>query len=298
MLNIIVENLMIVIVSDCSLGKRSALYAEEEAMHNDEEEFDAAPILEDLPSNEDAVIQFSLEEHGHRFRRQIRPENCGSHDIQNVLFVFDSSGSIGDRHYNRMKMAVAKLTPVFCRRVKFSLMTFSSKLNLEFCFNCFENTYSGRLAAANAIKAAKYQKGMTYTGEAARCICQDLLTTNCGISSNPSCTDVVFITDGQSNGRLNVCNEIKCLHRKRGINTYSIGIGNFKRFERELDCIDDGKDRLSAFEFASFDAFERAIDEVIRRLAALIPTNPLSCAALYGPSSIPIDPNAGIPLGR
>ena len=107
---------------------------------------------------------------------------------------------------------------------------------------------------------------------------------------------MVFITDGRSTGRLKVCNEIKCLHRKRGVNTYSIGIGN--RFRQELDCIDDGRDRLSAFEFDTFDEFEHAIDEIIRRLAQQIATNPLSCATLYGQPSIPIDPNASIPIGR
>ena len=172
--------------------KRTAIYVEEEeAIHNAKEEFDAAPIVQDLLSNEDSVVQCSLEEHGHRFRRQISPENCDSNDVQHVLFVFDSSGSIGDIHYVRMKNAVAKRTCLFCRKVKFGLMTFSTELNLEFCF-----------------KAAQYHDEFTHTCEAARCICQDLLTTICGISSNPSCTDVVFITDGQSNGRLNVCNEI------------------------------------------------------------------------------------------
>ena len=98
------------------------------------------------------------------FRRQISPENCGSDDVQHVLFVLDSSGSIGSTSYGRMKKAIAKLTPLFCKKVKFSLMTFSSRLNLEFCFDCFENNIFGRNAAASAIKAASYQAGSTYTG--------------------------------------------------------------------------------------------------------------------------------------
>ena len=102
-------------------------------------------------------MQFSLEEHGHRFRRQISPENCDSSDVQHVLFVLDSSGSIGGRAYTRMKQVLAKLTPLFCRKVKFAMMTFSSKLNLEFCFDCFENSLFGRREVAKAIKAAKYQ---------------------------------------------------------------------------------------------------------------------------------------------
>ena len=139
---------------------------------------------------------------------------------------------------------------------------------------------------------------MTYTGEAARCICDELLDTSCGISEDPSCLDVVFITDGRSNGRRQICDEVKCLHRKEGINTFAIGINGF--VQAELDCIADGSDRLSAFEFNSFNAFERAIDDVIHRLGDEISTNPQSCAALYGDSQtttqIPIDKDEGIPL--
>ena len=241
-------------------------------------------------SNEGSIIQFSYDEHAHRFRRQISPENCGSDDVQHVLFVLDSSGSIGSTSYGRMKKAIAKLTPLFCKKVKFSLMTFSSRLNLEFCFDCFENNIFGRNAAASAIKAASYQAGSTYTGEAARCVCEELLSTDCGITSNPSCLDVVFITDGRSNGGLQVCNEIRCLHRKRGVNTYAIGINGFN--QAELNCIADGSDRLSAFEFPSFNEFESAIDDVLLRL--FNQGNPQSCAGLYGsaPTStqIPIGP--------
>ena len=279
-------------------GKRSVSYVKKELSQNSENlNADIAPLEH---SNEDSIMQFSYDEHAHRFRRQISPENCDSDGTQHVLFVLDSSGSIGNSSYYKMKVAIAKLTPLFCKKVKFSLMTFSSRLNLEFCFDCFENTYDGRNAAANAIKAASYQGGGTRTGEAARCICEELLSTDCGISSNPSCLDVVFITDGHSNrGGLQVCNEIRCLHHKSGVNTYAIGINGFN--QAELNCIaENGSDRLSAFEFNSFAAFEHAIDDVIARVYnQLGQGNPLSCAALYNdraqvPNVIPIDPDSGI----
>ena len=265
--------------------KRSVnVYDEQEMMEKDDGHLvPQKPVLvEFLPSNEDSMMQFNWEEHVHRFRRQTRPENCGSSETQHVLFVLDSSGSIGVRSYTRMKEAVAKLTPLFCKKVKFALMTFSSELNLKFCFDCFENTYSGRLEASNAIKAARHQRGLTYTGEAVRCICDELLSTDCGISEDPSCLDVVFITDGQSNGRLQVCDEIKCLLRKRGVNTYSIGIENFN--QAELDCISNGSNRFSVFEFNDFEDFEEAINNVTVRLRGSDSqsSSAKSCVALNG----------------
>ena len=125
------------------------------------------------PAGKTPVIrEFNWNEHAKRFRRQT--QNCDN-DIQHVLFVLDSSGSIGSTSYDRMKSAIAKLTPLFCRQVHFALLTFSTKFHLEFCFNCFDNTFDGRLQASDAIKAADYQAGLTYTGGAARCICEELL---------------------------------------------------------------------------------------------------------------------------
>ena len=234
-------------------------------------------------------MQFDWEEHSHRFRRQIR--QCGSDDVQHVLFVLDSSGSIGPTDYNRMKTAVAELTTLFCKKVKFALMTFSSDIHLDFCFNCFQNTFSGRVDASNAIKAANYQHQWTYTGETVKCICDEVLRPSCGITSSPDCLDVVLITDGRSNGGREVCDEIRCLHGRLGVNTYAIGIGNGVD-QAELDCIADGSDRLSAFQFDDFVDFETAIRKVGNRLANTISTSPLSCAATNGR----IDPTGGIPF--
>ena len=99
-------------------------------------------VNHNVHSSEDSIMQFIWEEHAHRFRRQIRsPDSCTSaDDTQHVLFVLDSSGSIGAPSYTRMKEAVSKLTPLFCKKVKFALMTFSSDLILEFCLTVLKMT--------------------------------------------------------------------------------------------------------------------------------------------------------------
>ena len=50
--------------------------------------------------------------------------------------------------------------------------------------------------------------------------------------------DVVIITDGRSNGALNVCEEVKCFsnHSIYDISTFSIGIGNTTA-ANELQCM-------------------------------------------------------------
>lgn len=218
----------------------------------------------------EAPLPFNWIEHGPRLRRQA--QNCNPDDVQHVLFVLDSSGSIGTAQYQRMKDTVSKLVPLFCKQVKFAMVTFSTDINLEFCFDCFENTYLGRDAASKAIGSALYHDKGTNAGATTKCICEDLLGNNCGITSNPSCLDVVYITDGKSNDRTyKICKEVECLHSRYGVNTYAIGINSDKSFgssinQAELDCISDSSNVLSAFQYDSFDDFEDAIEDIINRL--------------------------------
>lgn len=207
-------------------------------------------------------MPFEWEEHGPRLRRHI--QRCSSNEVQNVLFVFDSSGSIGTTDFQRMKEAVGKLVPLFCKQVQFAMVTFSTDIDLEFCFDCFDNTYSGRENAKTAISNARYHARATNTGATTKCICDQLLSSSCGLK-NKNCLDVVYITDGRSNDRIHkVCKEIQCLHKHSGINTYAIGIRNYNK--AELDCISDSSNSFSAFQYESFDKFEKSIDKVIDRL--------------------------------
>ena len=70
-------------------------------------------------------IPFKWLEHGPRLRQR-RQTQCSDNNVQNILFVLDTSGSIGETQFNRTKNALAKLTPLFCRKVRFALITFST----------------------------------------------------------------------------------------------------------------------------------------------------------------------------
>ena len=210
-----------------------------------------------------------------RPRRQIPVNNdiCNNKDVlRSVLFVLDTSGSITETSFRRMTAAISRLTTLFCNPVQFAMMTFNHRRWLEFCFNCFENTIPGRNNARQAISNAVYHSGLTHTGQATRCICNELLndqTANeCGLSQD-SCIDVVYITDGHSNGPLEVCTEVECLHSKRFTNTYAIGINNYN--ETEIKCISKHSSSETVFGFESFDEFEEYFNNVTTAL-----TNPVN----------------------
>ena len=112
---------------------------------------------------------------------------------------------------------------------------------------------------------------------------------------------MVFITDGKSNDpNLEICNEIRCLHRQVGIDTYAIGINSGAGFSpsynrTELDCITNNSDLISAFEFESFVAFERAIESIVERLTSSLLSGHLeSCARL----DTSISPTGAVPFGK
>ena len=95
-----------------------------------------------------------------------------------------------------------------------------------------------------------------------------MLTGACGLPVSTSCIDVVFLTDGRSNDPThNVCNEIRCLHTRKGVNTFAIGIGNY--LMEELQCIVDpdlGLDDYHVFNFLSFDEFEKEFQTLFQLL--------------------------------
>ena len=226
-------------------------------------------------------IPYSRDEHGARFRRQSNAQ-CKPSDTQFILFLLDTSGSIGSNDFSLMKAAIAKITPLFCKDIRVAVMTFSDQFGLEFCFNCY-----GRRELTDAIRRIHYGGGNTHTAGASKCACDELLTPQCGLACDAKCIDVVFITDGHSNDpRMEVCEEVKCLHNHiEGVNVHSIGIKGYN--ETELECIENSSHRTSIFEHESYDDFNQAIDKVIERLMEPDPEEMYMCVNWDGTPGTP-----------
>ena len=199
----------------------------------------------------------------------------GSDEFRYILFVLDSSGSIGVTDFNRTIALLSQLVPLFCYPIKIAVMTFDHEYFVEFCFDEYDNTALGRILAGDAISNIQYiREGQgssvrwTHTAGAAQCVCNYMLTGVCGLPVSTGCIDVVFLTDGQSNDpTLQICKEIRCLHDRRGVNVFAIGIGNF--FMRELQCISDddlGLDDYHVFDFLSFNEFEEEFNTLLHLL--------------------------------
>ena len=164
----------------------------------------------------------SIEFHENRKKRQ-----CSNNPSKRyVLFVVDTSGSIGASNFKDVKRIIADISETLCDHLKVGLLTYSDTIHLEFCFKC----YNDRRDIKNAILRTKYRGGLTHTTDAIKCACEEILTPGCGLPQGIKTPniDVVLLTDGHHNGpcRNQLDSTVKCLHDKANINTFGIGIGN------------------------------------------------------------------------
>ena len=169
-------------------------------------------------------------------------------------------------------------------------MTFGSYIYQEFCFKSEVNKAENVFAKEEAIKNIPYCGGSTRTGEAVKCACDNILNVTCGLPKEdeynncPAPIDVVIITDGKSNGALNVCEEVKCFsnHSIYDISTFSIGIGNTTAANK-LQCmqnLDDNDTHHIFFDIKSVDELEELFKEITEYLITPI-IDPLSGNPTY-----------------
>ena len=174
------------------------------------------------------IKEYDLEKHIINIHKNREKRRCtNSHRIRFVLFIVDTSGSASSTTFNAVKKVIASISELLCDHVKVALMTYGSDINLEFCFNC----YNDRRDIKQAILRARYRDGpATHTTDAIKCACEQILSPQCGLPQgiNTPDIDVVLLTDGKHNGPClrSLNRAVKCLHDRANINTFGIGIGS------------------------------------------------------------------------
>ena len=147
---------------------------------------------------------------------------------RNVIFVVDSSSSIGSSNYRRILNVLGEFASLLCGEVALGMVTYATVIDLEFCPTCLrsldEATY--RTNVVNKIKSARYHAGSTKTGETVKCLSEKLLPSpDCVIRTQP--IQLVFLVDGPSDGCIKASDAIASLEaRYPTLETYAIGMGN------------------------------------------------------------------------
>ena len=160
---------------------------------------------------------------------------------RSVLFVLDSSHSIGYDLFKEVSVSLSYFAKQLCGDVQFGLLKFSSHAYLEFCFDCYSSDERDKVQ--ERIINTIYLGDSSFTGYATGCVNSFMFgeSNSCG-DHEGRCVDIIFVTDGQSSDRassINVCDQVECLHRNPRIsdrlNIYALNIGDSAMDEAE--CI-------------------------------------------------------------
>ena len=166
--------------------------------------------------------------------------------LRTIVFVLDTSGSIGPDNFKSITQALSRLVPLFCDNMQVAMVSYSDDIHIEFCFDCHDlSNFFDRARLASSIQGIRYRDGLTHTGRATRCVADYILnpSSGCGIDTSTDCVDIIYVTDGNSNGPLKYpqsCIEATCLKNHPDwcgrVNTYAIAIGGYVNID-EIQCL-------------------------------------------------------------
>ena len=162
-----------------------------------------------------------------------------------------------------MKEVLSDLLPLFCGNAIFGVMSYGDMLERNICFDCDQ---TDRFRLREALRSIAFHNGRsTRSGDAIRCACDYMLSRSCGYFDEPgSITDVIFLTDGQSNSGENVCTATNCI--ANDVNVISIGVGNNIDYD-ELECIEgDNSASSHIFDVENLDGLRELQTQVVQFL--------------------------------
>ncbi|XP_021364449.1 uncharacterized protein LOC110457477 [Mizuhopecten yessoensis] len=167
-----------------------------------------------------------------------------------IVFILDSSGSVGTANFQKMLQFVRTTAQGFDigpNGVEVSVITFSDKPHLEFHLN----KYHDKNSVLNAISNVHYITGGTNTADALKYARETSFTAANGVRPN-SAKIAIVITDGKSNSAGATANEANLL-RNDGVTVFSVGVGAGPKTS-ELNSMATDPDNQHVFVVNNFDA--------------------------------------------
>ncbi|KAL3859113.1 hypothetical protein ACJMK2_009345 [Sinanodonta woodiana] len=140
-----------------------------------------------------------------------------------IVFVLDSSGSIGSTNYQKMLEFVKNVVQKFDigdDKIRVGTEIFSDRTYIQFQLN----KYFDKAALENAITNIPYKRGTTNTGQALKDLYSSMFTAANG--DRPGIPNIaIVVTDGQSTNHLATVNEAQSA-RNHGITVFAVGVGD------------------------------------------------------------------------
>ncbi|RMZ97364.1 von Willebrand factor type EGF and pentraxin domain-containing 1-like isoform X1, partial [Brachionus plicatilis] len=155
--------------------------------------------------------------------KSIESQNVKCQVAMDLVFIVDSSGSIGIDSFNKSKTAIKNMVDRFNigeNNAIIGLINYSSHVETILSFILQQQTWSQDLVKSK-IDSMKYLGQSTATGDALHTSRVSIFSITRGIVPRLA----IVLTDGQSNNAAQVANEAQLL-KDEGVDIFAVGIGN------------------------------------------------------------------------
>lgn len=180
-----------------------------------------------------------------------------------LAFVVDASGSIGSTNFLKIKDFLKTFVDYFNigeEESHISLLWYSYNVKVVLYFN----TLYDKLEIKNKIQNMYYEASSTYTGEALYVLQNELFNAKNGMRNDKSVPKIgILITDGQSNGNINVVDAAKSV-QNHGVNLFGIGVGSGVSKREIRDIVTQPADTHYFF-IDEFKDLTKFVDEISSR---------------------------------
>ena len=197
---------------------------------------------------------------------------CSGDSVQDVVFVIDTSGTIGFSRFQLIREFTANVTNeliISSPNSAVGVILFASSAYIHFNLR----NYTSRNALLSAINNLPYSGGGTYTDQALTLL---LSTAQNGVLGlrNDSTKVAIVITDGRSSSRSATLSAAAALHASNIFKVFAIGVDEVD--VNELEAIASGPDFV--FYTNSFNniGLQQLQDEVLQLLQLIC-----DCKYLY-----------------
>ena len=147
---------------------------------------------------------------------------CSNNSVLDVVFVIDTSGSIGSSNFQLIREFTANITAELIHnspRSAVGVILFASNAHLQFNLQIYTSLNS----LLSAINQLPYSGGGTDTAEALTLLLSTAQNGTLGLQSDSSKVAIV-ITDGQSNSRTATSSAAAELHASNIFDVYAVGV--------------------------------------------------------------------------
>ena len=189
--------------------------------------------------------------------------SCSSNLVQDVVFVIDTSGSIGSARFQLIREFTSNITTELLRASPSSavgVILFDSFARIQFTLQ----TYTSPSSLVSAINNLPYNDGSsTDTAEALRLL---LLTAQNGVLGlrNDSSKVAIVITDGRSSSTSATLSAAAALHASNIFDVFGVGVGG--AYMPELEGIASSPEFVFFTNLFTSDGIQKLQDRILPQL--------------------------------